>query len=149
MTERVVLAYSGGLDTSVAIGWIAEQTGAEVVAVAADVGQGGEDLEVVRKRALACGAVEAEVLDLRDEFADRYCLPALRAGALYMDRYPLVSALSRPVIVKTWSPPPGGTAPAPSRTAAPARATTRSGSRWASARWRRSWTCSRRSGTPA
>ena len=100
MTERVVLAYSGGLDTSVAIGWIAEQTGAEVIAVAADVGQGGEDLEEVRKRALACGAVEAEVLDLRDEFADHYCLPALRAGALYMERYPLVSALSRPVIVE-------------------------------------------------
>ena len=100
MTERVVLAYSGGLDTSVAIGWIAEQTGAEVVAVAADVGQGGEDLEEVRKRAIACGAVESEVLDLRDEFADRYCLPALRAGALYMERYPLVSALSRPVIVE-------------------------------------------------
>src|ERR671913_778189 len=99
VTERVVLAYSGGLDTSVAIGWIAEQTGAEVVAVAADVGQGGEDLEVVRKRALACGAVESQVLDLRDDFAERYCLPALRAGALYMDRCPLVSALSRPVIV--------------------------------------------------
>jgi argininosuccinate synthase len=99
VTERVVLAYSGGLDTSVAIGWIAEQTGAEVIAVAADVGQGGEDLEVIRKRALACGAVEAEVLDLRDDFADNYCLPALRAGALYQERYPLVSALSRPTIV--------------------------------------------------
>ncbi len=100
MKDRVVLAYSGGLDTSVAIGWIAEETGAEVVAVAADVGQGGEDLEVIRKRALACGAVEAEVLDLRSEFADEYCLPALKANALYMDRYPLVSALSRPLIVK-------------------------------------------------
>ncbi|MFC4032158.1 argininosuccinate synthase [Streptomyces polygonati] len=100
MTERVVLAYSGGLDTSVAIGWIAEETGAEVIAVAVDVGQGGEDLDVIRKRALACGAVEAEVADARSEFADEYCLPALKANALYMDRYPLVSALSRPVIVK-------------------------------------------------
>ncbi|MEU0053703.1 argininosuccinate synthase [Streptomyces sp. NPDC006184] len=100
MTERVVLAYSGGLDTSVAIGWIAEETGAEVIAVAVDVGQGGEDLDVIRKRALACGAVEAEVADARDEFADEYCLPAIKANALYMDRYPLVSALSRPVIVK-------------------------------------------------
>ena len=100
MTERVVLAYSGGLDTSVAIGWIAAETGAEVIAVAADVGQGGEDMTVIRERALACGAVEAEVLDLKDEFADDHCLPALRANALYMDRYPLVSALSRPVIVK-------------------------------------------------
>ncbi|MFF3644793.1 argininosuccinate synthase [Streptomyces sp. NPDC002564] len=100
MTERVVLAYSGGLDTSVAIGWVAERTGAEVVAVAVDVGQGGEDLEVIRKRALACGAVEAEVADARDEFAEEYCLPAIKANALYMDRYPLVSALSRPLIVK-------------------------------------------------
>jgi argininosuccinate synthase len=100
MTERVVLAYSGGLDTSVAIGWIAEETGAEVVAVAADVGQGGEDLEAIRERALACGAVESVVVDARDEFAQEYCLPALKADALYLDRYPLVSALSRPVIVK-------------------------------------------------
>ena len=100
MTERVVLAYSGGLDTSVAIGWIADAVQAEVVAVAVDVGQGGEDLEVIRRRALDCGAVEAYVADARDEFADEYCLPALQANALYMDRYPLVSALSRPVIVK-------------------------------------------------
>jgi argininosuccinate synthase len=100
MTERVVLAYSGGLDTSVAIGWIAEETGAEVVAVAADVGQNGEDLDVIRERALACGAVESVVVDAREEFASDYCLPALKADALYLDRYPLVSALSRPVIVK-------------------------------------------------
>ncbi|MEV4320400.1 argininosuccinate synthase [Actinocrispum sp. NPDC049592] len=100
MTERIVLAYSGGLDTSVAIGWIAEETGAEIVAVAVDLGQGGEDLDTIRKRAIDCGAVEAVVADARDEFADGYCLPALQANALYMDRYPLVSALSRPVIVK-------------------------------------------------
>ena len=100
MTERVVLAYSGGLDTSVAIPYLAEQTGAEVIAVAVDVGQGGEDMQVIRQRALDCGAVEAEVVDARDEFAAEYCLPAIRANALYMDRYPLVSALSRPLIVK-------------------------------------------------
>ncbi|MGQ0844442.1 MAG: argininosuccinate synthase [Sporichthyaceae bacterium] len=100
MTERVVLAYSGGLDTSVCIGWIAAQTGAEIVAVAADVGQDGEDMDVIRQRALDCGAVESIVLDLKDEFAEDYCLPALRANALYMGRYPLVSALSRPIIVK-------------------------------------------------
>ncbi len=99
MTQRVVLAYSGGLDTSVAIGWIAEQTGAEVIALAVDVGQGGEDLETISARALACGAAEAIVVDAKDEFAADYCLPALRANALYMDKYPLVSALSRPVIV--------------------------------------------------
>ena len=79
MTERVVLAYSGGLDTSVAIGWIAEETGAEVIAVAVDVGQGGEDMETIRQRALDCGAVEAEVVDAREEFADRV-LPAGAAG---------------------------------------------------------------------
>jgi argininosuccinate synthase len=100
MKERVVLAYSGGLDTSVGIGWIADAIDAEVVAVAVDVGQGGEDLDVIRERALACGAVEAEVADAREEFAEEYCLPALRANALYMGVYPLVSALSRPVIVK-------------------------------------------------
>jgi argininosuccinate synthase len=97
--EKVVLAYSGGLDTSVAIGWIAAQTGAEVIAVAVDVGQGGEDLDTIRKRALACGAADAEVLDARAEFAADYCVPALLANALYMDKYPLVSALSRPLIV--------------------------------------------------
>lgn len=100
MKERIVLAYSGGLDTSVAIGWIAEERDAEIIAVAADVGQGGEDLEVIRQRALACGAAESVVLDLKHEFAEEFCLPALQANALYMDRYPLVSALSRPVIVK-------------------------------------------------
>src|SRR5260221_9998295 len=99
MTERIVLAYSGGLDTSVAIGWIAEQTGAEVIALAVDVGQGGEARDTIRKRALACGAADAEVADVRAEFAAEYCMPALRANALYMDRYPLVSALSRPLIV--------------------------------------------------
>ncbi|WP_019148736.1 argininosuccinate synthase [Timonella senegalensis] len=100
MTERVVLAYSGGLDTSVAIGWIGEATGAEVIAVAVDVGQGGEDLEVIRQRALDCGAVEAYIADAREEFATEYCMPALQANGLYLDRYPLVSALSRPTIVK-------------------------------------------------
>jgi argininosuccinate synthase len=100
MTERVVLAYSGGLDTSVAIGWIAQETKADVVAVAADVGQGGEDLDVIRQRALDCGAVEAVVVDARVEYADGYCLPALKANALYMGRYPLLSALSRPLIVR-------------------------------------------------
>ncbi|GAA1655375.1 argininosuccinate synthase [Kribbella alba] len=104
MTDRIVLAYSGGLDTSVAIRWLGEETGAEVVAVAIDLGQyGGEasgDMEVVRQRALDCGAVESIVVEAKDEFAEGFCLPALKANALYMDRYPLVSALSRPLIVK-------------------------------------------------
>jgi len=87
MTKRVILAYSGGLDTSVAIGWIAEQTGAEVIAVAMDVGQGGENMATIRERALACGAADAEVVDAREEFAADYCLPAIKANALYMNRY--------------------------------------------------------------
>jgi argininosuccinate synthase len=100
VTERVVLAFSGGLDTSVAIPYLAEQTGGEVIAVALDVGQDGEDMNVIRQRALDCGAVESVVVDAREEFAQDFCLPALRANALYMDRYPLVSALSRPLIVR-------------------------------------------------
>ena len=100
MSDRVILAYSGGLDTSVAISWIGKETGREVVAVAIDLGQGGEDMQVVRQRALDCGAVEAVVVDARDEFADEYCLPTIQSNALYMDRYPLVSAISRPLIVK-------------------------------------------------
>ncbi|MBA0047066.1 argininosuccinate synthase [Mycobacterium sp. NPDC050853] len=99
-SDRVILAYSGGLDTSVAISWIGKETGREVVAVAIDLGQGGEDMEVVRQRAIDCGAVEAVVVDARDEFADEYCLPTVQSNALYMDRYPLVSAISRPLIVK-------------------------------------------------
>jgi argininosuccinate synthase len=99
MTDRIVLAYSGGLDTSVAIPYLAEKADAEVIAVAIDVGQGGEELEAIRQRALDCGAVESEVVDAREEFATDYCVPELRANALYMDRYPLVSALSRPLIV--------------------------------------------------
>ncbi|MGK9272707.1 argininosuccinate synthase [Williamsia muralis] len=100
MAQRVILAYSGGLDTSVAISWIGKETGKEVVAVAIDLGQGGEDMEVVRQRALDCGAVESVVVDARDEFAEQYCLPAITSNALYMDRYPLVSAISRPLIAK-------------------------------------------------
>lgn len=100
MGDRVILAYSGGLDTTVAISWIAKETGKEVVAVAIDLGQGGEDMELVRQRALDSGAVESIVVDARDEFAEQYCLPTIQANALYMDRYPLVSAISRPLIVK-------------------------------------------------
>ncbi|HHU45956.1 MAG TPA: argininosuccinate synthase, partial [Actinomycetales bacterium] len=100
MTDRVILAYSGGLDTTVAIEWMKQETGAEVVAVSIDVGQGGEDMESIRQRALDAGAVESVIVDARDEFADEYCLPAIKANALYMKKYPLVSALSRPLIVK-------------------------------------------------
>ena len=100
MAERVVLAYSGGLDTSVGIGWLKDATGKEVVALAIDVGQSGEDMDVIRQRALDCGAVESIVVDAKDEFANDYIMPALKANALYQKRYPLVSALSRPLIAK-------------------------------------------------
>ena len=100
MAKRVVLAYSGGLDTSVAVKWMIDNLGVEVIALAVDVGQSSDDWDVVRERATAAGAVEATVVDARDEFARDYCMPTLRANALYEDRYPLVSALSRPLIVK-------------------------------------------------
>jgi len=100
MADRVVLAYSGGLDTSVGIGWLKDATGKEVVALAVDVGQGGEDMDDIRQRALDCGAVESIVVDAKDEFASDFLMPALKANAMYQKRYPLVSALSRPVIAK-------------------------------------------------
>ena len=100
MAERVVLAYSGGLDTSVGIGWLKDATGKEVVALAVDVGQGGEDMNDIRQRALDCGAVESIVVDAKDEFAADFLMPALKANAMYQKTYPLVSALSRPVIAK-------------------------------------------------
>jgi argininosuccinate synthase len=96
----VVLAYSGGLDTSVAVRWMIEEWGVEVVALSVDVGQASDDWEVVRNRALAAGAIAAEVVDARAEFAEGFVAPALVANAMYEGRYPLVSALSRPVIVK-------------------------------------------------
>jgi len=100
MADRVVLAYSGGLDTSVGIGWLKDATGKEVVALAVDVGQGGEDMDDIRQRALDCGAVESIVVDAKDEFAADFLMPALKANAMYQKTYPLVSALSRPVIAK-------------------------------------------------
>ncbi|HXX88935.1 MAG TPA: argininosuccinate synthase, partial [Acidimicrobiales bacterium] len=99
MAKRVVLAYSGGLDTSVAVRWLQEEAGAEVVAVAVDVGQGG-DFEVIRRRALAAGAIESIVVDARTEMAEDFVVPAIAANARYEGKYPLVSALSRPVIVR-------------------------------------------------
>jgi argininosuccinate synthase len=97
--EAIVLAYSGGLDTSVAIPWLAERYHARVVTVTLDLGQGRE-LTAVRERALATGAARAYVLDVREEFARDYVLPALQAGALYEDAYPLATALGRPLIAR-------------------------------------------------
>ncbi|MEO6942362.1 MAG: argininosuccinate synthase [Terrimesophilobacter sp.] len=100
MSELVVLAYSGGLDTSVGIGWLKDATGKDVVALAVDVGQGGENMEDIRQRALECGAVDAIVVDAKNEFASDYLMPALKANASYQKQYPLVSGLSRPIIAK-------------------------------------------------
>jgi len=99
MAKRVVLAYSGGLDTSVAVRWMIENLGLEVVCLSADVGQEGT-LEGNREKALGAGAIAYEQLDLRAEFADDYLAPIIKANALYEKQYPLVSALSRPLIVK-------------------------------------------------
>jgi argininosuccinate synthase len=96
---RIVLAYSGGLDTSVAIPWLRETYSAEVIAVTLDLGQGRE-LAQIRERAVAAGALRCHVLDVREEFARDYILPALQAGALYEERYPLATALGRPLIAK-------------------------------------------------
>jgi argininosuccinate synthase len=102
--KRVVLAYSGGLDTSVAVRWIQKEWGAEVVAMAVDVGQvpDADDAywAAIRDRAFAAGAVEAVVVDARAEYASEYVARAIKANALYEGKYPLVSALSRPVIAR-------------------------------------------------
>ena len=103
MTKRVVLAYSGGLDTSVAVRWMIEEWGVEVVCVMVNVGQdtdGGESFESIRRRAMAAGALECVIVDARDEMAEEFCSYAIRANARYEGKYPLVSSLSRPVIVR-------------------------------------------------
>jgi argininosuccinate synthase len=98
---RVVLAYSGGLDTSVAIRWLAEHKGYDTIACAVDVGQAADgEMDRVRQRALDCGAVESIVVDAKREFADDFVAPAIAANAMYMGKYPLVSALSRPLITR-------------------------------------------------
>lgn len=99
MPERVVLAYSGGLDTTVAVRWLKQTLGLDVYALLVDVGQGG-DTEVLRHRALEAGSVDARVVDARVEFAQEYVTRALAANALYQGRYPLISALSRPLICR-------------------------------------------------
>ena len=95
--EKLILAYSGGLDTSVAIAWLKKDY--DVIAVCLDVGE-GKDLKFIHDKALSIGAVESHVLDVKDEFAEDYVLPALQAHAYYEQKYPLVSALSRPLISK-------------------------------------------------
>ncbi|HEX4720217.1 MAG TPA: argininosuccinate synthase [Thermoleophilaceae bacterium] len=97
---RVCLLYSGGLDTSVMLKWIQEQYGAELVAVTINLGQPGEDFDVVRGKALDLGAIDCRVVDAREEFARDYLAPAIKANALYGGGYPLFTALARPLIAK-------------------------------------------------
>jgi len=96
---KVVLAYSGGLDTSVAVRWIQERYGLDVIALTIDLGA-QKDLEAARRRAIDVGAIEALVVDARDVFVQYFVWPALQAGAVYEGAYPLATALGRPLIAK-------------------------------------------------
>jgi argininosuccinate synthase len=97
--DKVILAYSGGLDTSVMVPWIGEKYNLDVVAFTVDLGQ-GEDIERIRQKALRTGAVDAVALDARNLFVDHFVWPALMAGAVYEGKYPLATALGRPLIAK-------------------------------------------------
>ncbi|WP_067837687.1 argininosuccinate synthase [Amphibacillus sediminis] len=97
--DKIILAYSGGLDTSVAIKWLQDQYNYDVIAVGLDVGE-GKDLEFVKKKALDVGAIKSYSVDAKALFAEEYVLPALQANLLYEGKYPLISALSRPLIAK-------------------------------------------------
>jgi len=98
--HRVLLLYSGGLDTSVMLKWIQDQYDAEVVALTVNLGQPGEDYEVIRGKALQLGALDCRIVDAREEFAREYVLPAIKANATYGLGYPLFTALGRPLIAK-------------------------------------------------
>src|SRR5215210_4372326 len=98
--DRVLLLYSGGLDTSVMLKWIQDEYDAEVVALTVNLGQPGEDYDVVRGKALQLGAVAAEVVDARAEFARDFVVPAIKANGIYGLAYPLFTALGRPLIAK-------------------------------------------------
>src|SRR6202050_5524874 len=98
--RRVLLLYSGGLDTSVMLSWIQERYGAEVVTLTVNLGQPGEDFTVIEGKARQTGAVECHIVDAREEFANEYLAPAIKANALYGGGYPLFTALGRPLIAK-------------------------------------------------
>src|SRR6516162_4125301 len=97
--DKVILAYSGGLDTSVMVPWIGEKYNLDVIAFTADLGQ-GEDIERIRQKALKTGAVDAIAVDARNLFVDCFVFPALMAGAIYEGKYPLATAMGRPLIAK-------------------------------------------------
>ncbi|MFL5835008.1 MAG: argininosuccinate synthase domain-containing protein, partial [Solirubrobacteraceae bacterium] len=97
---RVLLLYSGGLDTSVMLKWIQDRYEAEVVALTVNLGQPGEDYEVIKGKALHLGAVECHVVDAREQFAQEFLVPAIKANAVYGNGYPLFTALGRPLIAQ-------------------------------------------------
>ena len=127
MGPLVVLAYSGGLDTSAIVPWLKERYNARVLCFAADVGQGGGELRGLVEKAKRSGATDCVIEDLREDFVRDFIFPMLRAGAIYNRKYLLGTSIARPLIAarrSRWR----ASAPMPSHTAAPARATTRSGS---------------------
>src|SRR4051812_50098908 len=116
--EKVILAYSGGLDTSVMVPWIGEKYGLDVVTFTVDLGQ-GEDIEAIRKKALKTGAVDAVAVDARNLFVDHFVFPALMAGGLYEGKYPPATAPGRPPLAQLM----GGAAPRPKAKNRPPRRT--------------------------
>ena len=126
--NKVLLAYSGGLDTSAIVPWLKENYHCEVICFVADVGQGADDLEGVEQKAIASGASKCIVKDLKEEFVKDYVYPTLKTGAIYEGTYLLGTSMARP-----WPK-----APMPSRTAAPVRATIRCVSKAPWPRWLRS-----------
>src|SRR4051812_45979549 len=134
--DRVILAYSGGLDTSVMVPWIGERYHLDVVAFTVDLGQ-GEDIDKIRQKALRTGAVDAVAVDARNLFVDGFVFPALMAGAVYEGKYPLATALGRPLIASLMVKAAREHGARAVPTAARVRATTRSASTSPSRRWRR------------
>jgi argininosuccinate synthase len=98
--DKVVLAYSGGLDTSVCVKWLQTEMNLDVIAICGNVGQDEQDLEAIKKKALSLGAIDSEAVDLRDEYADHYLTKTIAANGLYENTYPLLSALSRPLLAQ-------------------------------------------------
>ena len=98
--EKVVLAYSGGLDTSVCVKWLQDEKNLDVVCVCGNVGQEETGLDAKKQKALDLGVLDCQVLDLRDEFSDEFLTKAIAANSMYENKYPLLSALSRPLLAK-------------------------------------------------
>ena len=135
--KRIVLAYSGGLDTSVILRWLIERYRCEVVAFCADLGQ-GEELITVRDKAMRTGAGAVHIVDLREEFVRDFIFPMLRANAVYEGAYLLGTSIARPLIARAQVEVAAKEAPTPSPTARPARVTTRFASSSPTRPWPRS-----------